>query len=54
MNGPHEEDHQRTDDPAPSIPPQGEEQSWQLKQLRQEAQDAELEAQLAKQSGRPR
>jgi hypothetical protein len=54
MTGPHEDEHQRTADPVPSIPPRGDEQSRQPKQLRQDAQDAELDAQLVRKDGRSR
>ncbi len=54
MSRPHHDDHPPTDAPVPSPPPPGDVPAPRLKRLRQDAQEAALEAQLAKNEGRPR
>jgi hypothetical protein len=54
MSGAHNDDAPHPEPQAPSSPAPSNVSARQLKQLRQEVQDAALEARLAKQPGRPR
>jgi hypothetical protein len=54
MSRPHHDDHPPTDAPAPSPPPPGDVPAPRRKPLRQDAQEAALEVQLAQKAGCPR